>query len=806
MRSAWMCLIGLTLLGGFAGNAFAGWVYNGNPVCTAVNHQTTARIAPDGAGGAIVVWEDFRSLTDYDIYAQRLDGDGVPVWGIDGVPICTAALNQNVTQIIPDGAGGAIIVWRDYRDSIKFDIYVQRVDAAGNPLWTPNGLVICGISNHKYNPRLVSDGAGGAIVVWQDTRTGFYDVYAQRVNAAGTPLWAANGIGVCIASGHQYNPEVTSDGAGGAIVTWYDARGADADIYVQRVNGSGTAQWAANGVALCAATDQQYYPTLDADGNGGAIVTWYDYRNGLDADIYAGRVDASGAFPWTADGVALCTASSQQYYPRVVSDGAGGGIVTWYDYRNGPADIYARRVSAGGAALWTATGLALCSATEDQYDPRIVSDGEGGAIITWEDYRSGTSDDVYAQRVTGDGAVLWNTNGMQLSTATNNQSNPEIASDGAGGAIVAWIDNRSSTGLIYDVYAQRVEPRYGYWGRPEPVVVSAEDNPGDQGGKVALNWQASGRDVLNQQLIYRYSIWRAIDPALAAQALVVDTPRSDKAAPGKALIWRERAATVDYYWELVATQDAYYYPSYSYLTPTRQDSTGGTPAVHYFRVVAESYSQFLNWPSNVLSGYSVDNLAPAAPLMLYAQRSGNDVLLHWTPSGENEPDFKEYVVYRAGASGVTPTPIFFLSSAPDSMLTDTGAPATALYYIVTAFDVHENQSPPSNEAMVSGTGTDVGDRTPALTHLELLANAPNPFGAATEIRFGLPVESRVRVEIYDVAGRRVRAHDMGAVGAGWQRFAFDGRDDTGRALPSGVYFYRVSAAGETQTRKMVIQR
>ena len=198
------------------------------------------------------------------------------------------------------------------------------------------------------------------------------------------------------------------------------------------------------------------------------------------------------------------------------------------------------------------------------------------------------------------------------------------------------------------------------------------------------------------------------------------------------------------------------------------------------------------------------HLAPAPPLMLSAQRAGNDVELEWNPSGENENDFKDYVVYRGTASGITPEPIFYLSETPDSLLTDSNAPTSTLYYIVTSRDIHDNESPPSNEANVSPvTGT--GDRTPALTSLRVDANMPNPFSAATELRIGLPVAANVTVEVFDVAGRRVATREA-ALSAGWQSLRFDGRDTSGRLLPSGVYFYRVTAAGETVTRKLVINR
>jgi hypothetical protein len=224
-------------------------------------------------------------------------------------------------------------------------------------------------------------------------------------------------------------------------------------------------------------------------------------------------------------------------------------------------------------------------------------------------------------------------------------------------------------------------------------------------------------------------------------------------------------------------------------------------------VVAHTGSQFISWPSVEASGHSVDNLAPAAPFMLSAQRlGGDDVLLEWSP-GALEGDLSDYAVYRAGASGVIPTPLFFLSDEADTTGVDSTATASSdFYYIVTARDIHGNESTPSNEAMVDGTPTGIGDHTPALSALSVLPNVPNPFSATTTLRFGLPEASGVTLEVFDVRGRRVFTGNAGRMPAGEQSLVFDGRDQNGAALPSGVYFYRVNAAGLTQTRKMVISR
>jgi hypothetical protein len=166
-------------------------------------------------------------------------------------------------------------------------------------------------------------------------------------------LWAAslvNGIAICTATGDQLSPQIISDGAGGAIITWCANRSGNWDIYAQRVNASGAVQWTANGVAICMATGTQESPQITSDGAGGAIITWSDYRSktwDIYADIYAQRVNASGAVQWTANGIAICTSPSKMS-PEIISDGAGGAIIMWRDYRSRASeDIYAQRAPAG---------------------------------------------------------------------------------------------------------------------------------------------------------------------------------------------------------------------------------------------------------------------------------------------------------------------------------------------------------------------------------------------------------------------------------------------------------------------------
>ena len=97
-------------------------------------------------------------------------------------------------------------------------------------------------------------------------------------------------------------------------------------------------------------------------------------------------------------------------------------------------------------------------------------------------------------------------------------------------------------------------------------------------------------------------------------------------------------------------------------------------------------------------------------------------------------------------------------------------------------------------------------RTPVPTAFTVNQNYPNPFASSSEFEIGLTQEATVAVDVFDVQGRRIVSLAPRRFGSGWQRLTLESRDHEGRALPAGVYFYRVRANGEEVVRKMLIMR
>jgi hypothetical protein len=370
----------------------------------------------DGAGGAIFTWTDNRSLQQ-DVYAQRIDGKGEMQWQKNGIPICTACWpgndcnnSKDYPQIISDGVGGGIIVWQEIRDGFHFSIWAQRVNAAGEVLWQDDGIPVANGDFGADFPKIVGNGKEGAIIIWQDDRNGVYRYYAQQIDQNGISQWPVNGIEIysILAARGSRGFSINPDNYGGVIVAWVDGRTNESDIYAQRLNSKGEIQWDANGAPVCTRKGYQYSPKISVDNAGNTFIVWEDIgaapAGSGEQWIYAQYVSGAGEMLWAVDGMAIFQRHSSN--PEVLVDGKEGGIIVWDHVDNTDPSavkptILAQQVTQRGRMLWPKEGFEVYSQIGNYlFGPQIISDGDGGAIIHWTDYRNpGTAWDIYSQRI-----------------------------------------------------------------------------------------------------------------------------------------------------------------------------------------------------------------------------------------------------------------------------------------------------------------------------------------------------------------------------------------------------------------------
>ena len=180
----------------------------------------------------------------------------------------------------------------------------------------------------------------------------------------------------------------------------------------------------------------------------------------------------------------------------------------------------------------------------------------------------------------------------------------------------------------------------------------------------------------------------------------------------------------------------------------------------------------------------------------YNTGSGNQ--LTWDDN--LEPDLLNYRIYRSADPNFTPGPGNYVESSITSNWTDPDYDGgMVIYYQITAVDCSGNES----DASGSATATAVGD--PAVpTKFALHGAAPNPFNPTTTIRFDIGAATHVSLRIYDVSGRVVRTLVERDMPQAQHSVVWDGMNDAGDQVSSGVYLYRLSAGNFSAVRKMVM--
>jgi hypothetical protein len=386
---------------------------------------------------------------------------------------------------VSDGAGGVYVVWGEWRERPFTTLYIQHVTASGDvaPGWTSLGRKVTDVGADQYTAKITSDGNGGVIVAWEQFSSTLNEVRMQRIDAAGALLWGPAGVRIDI-DAPAYLGNVLTDGSGGAFVSMWANFGIYPDftntVVLQHLtaNGAVAPGWPQNGLQPTTAQYASPGPeSLIPDGSGGVFTVWAD--NTGSATFMAQRITADGTSLWAPGGIVLLTEEPFSF-PRAASDGQGGLLLAWSTFP-APYDIHAQRFDGNGFAMWGAGSAVVCDDPGPQYDPLIASDGAGGACVAWTDYRSGPAT-VYAMRMNSSGSNFpgWPDNGKPACPGCVDPypyySLPAtLAGDGNGGAFMTWYFE-VAWGL--DIFMQHLDGTGAVAGGWPQHATRVEEQPG----------------------------------------------------------------------------------------------------------------------------------------------------------------------------------------------------------------------------------------------------------------------------------------------------------------------------------------
>jgi hypothetical protein len=155
---------------------------NGRQICSDPNSSISQyTIIGDHASGLYVCWREMRDY-EYNVFLQCLDFEGDPRWAAEGINVSISGAYE--PMMISDGQGGVIVSW-DGSPGMGSCIMAQRIDVNGDFLWTAGGITTSLYPYSNDNMAIISDGRGGAVMVWEDELPDPWDLYAQHIDALG---------------------------------------------------------------------------------------------------------------------------------------------------------------------------------------------------------------------------------------------------------------------------------------------------------------------------------------------------------------------------------------------------------------------------------------------------------------------------------------------------------------------------------------------------------------------------------------------------------------------------------------------
>ena len=390
-------------------------------------------------------------------------------WQDNGVPVRQGTHVEWLRTGDVGGPSEMIFSWSDTRDGGR-DIYARKIDENGNESWNEEGLLIVSAPGRQEDPILISDGNGGAYIMWKDYRDepDDGDFYAQHVLSDGSLSWDPLGVPLTTVPGKQVSPNMSGDGAGGAFCIWNDqstGTGTFGHVYGTHLSPEGVLNPGV-GIPLNTSGYEHSGVSIEIAAPGSAMMVWSDDRNDSEFgnDIYGQRIDSNCTTLWSSHeegGVLIYSGPGEQGHAKVTYYSDTASVIVWDDNRNNPdtEDIYAQFVDMDGNLLFDSEGIAVSVADARQYKPRIKGNSLG-AFVIWSDTRYNTQtpalNDIFMQKLTIEDGLAWDDAVEVSSEQTGDQTQARLTTDNSGGIFISWMDDRNEENFD-DIYLQHFD-------------------------------------------------------------------------------------------------------------------------------------------------------------------------------------------------------------------------------------------------------------------------------------------------------------------------------------------------------------
>jgi hypothetical protein len=366
----------------------------------------------DASGSAVLVFTDTRDGDDLDIHAYRLGSDGSFLWGPDGLTLSSNDDYEPSPVVTEASDGDLVFVWPEttqYRgrlpdDAARLPRRELRFAAGGLAVLQP------GAEKPAFQQAVPAED-GNVIVSYVRNIASFMSprhVRAIKVAPDGAILWGPVAVYDAASLPIAHWPRIIADGAGGAVFCWHASVSNLFNAYVQRLDAAGGELFPHNGVPVSTSSARYHLdPAADYDPSTGEIFVVFNERTTSQSQwgVYAQKFTPAGARAWGENGLELRPVNAvNKSFERCVAH-EGGLMAFWFEeIAFGNDQVLGTRRDGDGNVVWDDEPLTVSSAPSGKGRLPIAADPDGTVVLIWEDQRNGAAD-IYGQNVNPDGTL-----------------------------------------------------------------------------------------------------------------------------------------------------------------------------------------------------------------------------------------------------------------------------------------------------------------------------------------------------------------------------------------------------------------
>ncbi len=800
------------------------------------NNVSNPKLVSDGTGGFYLGWRD---ETTGSIFVSRFNGEfnKQSEFRISNPALGYAGLYD--LALYPGGKLAA--VWEQF--SIKNSINFRIFSSAGAPLTENITINGDGGSSIYWAPSIAVEPSGNLAITWEDYRNGNADIYMQFVNSNGS-LYGSNRriIDFDYLAYEQYLPEIVYSTTNGYIISWLDKRTGTQRVFLQRVTRADGLIGANVNISNNATNFTDWYISMAVNSSGNLAVAWASV-DGIDKILL--QEFTAGVIPDDTIITVSDFPTGSKWETAIAFDNADNLYCTWSDSRRGNWDIMLKQYGSDSSPLSVDDVIVNDDAQGAHSTQPVVSTPISGSIylVAYSDTRNDAGD-IYFRTVFENGQFY--TDGIKLNSDNipARQKDPFLKPDyqfGSSDVVAVWVDERAINGIVGPrIFMTNITEPYNFLAFSESMVsdtfsLSPKSSPkfaNSEYGSDAIAWidYESGDGQIYSR-IYNYG---------SSPSYITDINQ----------ISQEGIETNNDFLNLMAFFNGN--PDderYSHVWLSRGIENG--PSVLFAQcdltnTVVNRFSFTSDQTDIEIKEISaVGNLSGDMYLLWRGQVQGYEIsylyltvfdktgaIIHPTMEisgglGHVKGDIDIAVDINNGAVIATwvddrngRDEVFYQLFYPDRTPYGTNTPAsdTEQRYMKSPTVAMDGQNaviawvdPRANGhniymTQIDYSSTDIDDTDTDIlpSGYSLGQNYPNPFNPTTSIQFALPTKSHVKLEVFNLLGRKIATISDKMFEAGTHTVNWDGTNSSGAQVASGIYFYRIEANGYAQSRKMVL--